>query len=89
MNDIAAKPQAAYARLLDLLRRLDAAKICYRLRSSRDDAISVDVTVPGQRWEIEFVQYGDDVQVEIERFISQGEIGDASLLESLFDEFSD
>lgn len=33
------------------------------------DSLLVSVTVPGERWEIEFF---DDGRVELERFVSQG-----------------
>jgi hypothetical protein len=78
-----------YRRILDLLRRLDEAKIAYKLRHSRDDALMIEVNVPGQRWEIEFVDYGDEVQVEVERFVSNGHIDDESMLDELFAKFSD
>jgi hypothetical protein len=75
--------------LLALLDRLKRAKIYYTLHHSRDDAIMVEVTVPGQRWEIELVDYGDEFQYEIERFASNGEIEDKTALDSLFACFSD
>jgi hypothetical protein len=75
--------------ILGLLRRLDEAKIAYKLRQSRDDALMIEVNVPGQRWEIEFVDYGDDVQIEVERFVSNGHIDDESALDELFTQFSD
>jgi len=79
----------AYRRFLDLLRQLQDAKIAYTLRHSRDDALMIQVNVPGERWEIEFVGYGDEVQVEIERFLSDGHIDDESALKELFAKFSD
>jgi hypothetical protein len=78
-----------YRELLELLRRLQEAKITYRLRQSRDEAVMIEVLVPGERWEIEFVDYGDEVHVEIERFRSDGHIDDESALEELFAKFSD
>ena len=75
--------------ILDLLRRLDEAKIAYELRHSRDDALMIEVAVPGQRWEIEFVDYDDEVQIEVERFVSNGHIDDESALDELFAKFSD
>jgi hypothetical protein len=78
-----------FRQFLDLLRRLQEAKIAYTLRQSRDDAIMIAVNVPGERWEIEFVDYGDEVQVEIERFRSDGHIDDESALQELFAKFSD
>ncbi|HXG10055.1 MAG TPA: hypothetical protein VNK04_09725 [Gemmataceae bacterium] len=74
--------------ILGLLRRLDEAKIAHRLNRCRDDAIMIEVDVPGERWEIEFVDYDDEVHVEIERFRSNGKIYDESILEKLFAEYS-
>jgi hypothetical protein len=68
--------------LLTLLQRLDKAKISYQLRHSRSDAIMVVAFAPGQYWEIEFLQDGD---IDIERFRSDGEIDDESVLQELFD----
>jgi hypothetical protein len=79
----------AFRSILDLLRRLDEARIAYQLRHSREDALMIEVIVPGQRWEIEFVDYGDEVQVEVERFVSNGHIDDESALDELFAKFSD
>jgi hypothetical protein len=78
-----------YSGLLALLRRLQEAKIASKLRHSRDDAVMMEVLVPGERWEIEYVDYGDEVHVEIERFRSDGHIDDESALEELFAKFSD
>jgi hypothetical protein len=74
--------------VLSLLRRLDEAKIAYRLNRVRDDALMIEVSVPGERWEIEFVSYGDEVRMEIERFRSNGRIEDESCLELLFHRYS-
>ena len=41
----------------------------------------VTTAIPGERWEIEFF---DDGRVEIERFVSSGEIEDMSSLDTLF-----
>lgn len=65
--------------ILDFLHRLDDAGIRYRLEHVRD-AIMVVVAVPGERWEIEFFADG---HVEVERFISNGEIEDAEALDRL------
>ena len=78
-----------YRELLELLGRLREAKIAHRLSQSRDDAIMIEVDVPGERWEIEFVDYGDEIHVEIERFRSGGHIEDESALRDLFAQFSD
>ncbi len=83
------KPQKTFHEVLKLLTQLEEAKIWFSLRHSRNDAITVDVNVPGQRWEIEFVDYGDEVHIEIERFVSNGHIDDESALTELFANFSD
>ncbi len=72
--------------ILDLINKIQTARIYCSLRSSREDAISLDVTVPGQRWEIDFLEDGS---TEIEIFTSDGTIYDESKLNDLFNEFSD
>lgn len=66
-------------KLLSFLEQLDKAKISYDLISVRD-AIMVVATVPGERWEVEF--FGDG-HVEVERFISTGNIEDENVLSPL------
>ena len=73
-----------YRAFLGLLKRLDRAKIAYRLFHVRDDAIMIEVVVPGERWEIELVDYGDEFQWEVECFRSNGAIDDESGIEHLF-----
>jgi hypothetical protein len=51
-------------RLLNFLNNLQARKIYYRLEHVRPDTLMVLVTVPGERWEIEFLAEGD-TQIEI------------------------
>ena len=66
--------------VLAFLERLDQAHIWYRLEHVRD-SLMVCVTVPGERWEIEFFADG---QIEVERFLRSGPIADASSLDALF-----
>ena len=62
----------------------------YRLNKVRENSIMVEIAVPGERWEVEFITYDDkEYVVEVERFISNGEIGNEKELDVLFDEFSD
>ena len=75
-----------FTRLLDLIQRLGAAEIPYRLSSLLPDAICVEVVSPGVHWEIEFMQHGG---IEVERYVSNGEIADESALEVLFQKFID
>jgi len=46
----------------------------------------IDVAVPGERWEIEFM---DDDTIQVEIFRSNGEIKGEAALEELFRKFSD
>jgi len=78
-----------YRVFLALLQRLDRARISYNLRHSRDEAVMIEVIVPGERWEIELADYGDEYQWEVERFRSNGTIEDESAIEELFANFSD
>ena len=68
------------------LGKLRAAKIAYRLRDTRDEAISVDVAVPGERWEVDFL---DDGSIEVEIFRSSGTLHDETKLDELFVRFGD
>jgi hypothetical protein len=73
-------------RLLGFLSELRRGKIYYRLSQHRDNAIMVEVTVPGERWEVEFL---DDGSVEAERFTSDGTIQDAAALDEILRKNSD
>ena len=73
-------------KLLDFLKQLRQKSISFCLDSVREESIMVIISVPGQRWEVEFM---DDGTIEIEKFLSNGEIFNESELESLFRQFSD
>lgn len=72
--------------LINFLNRLEESNIFYKLDKVRNEAIMVEITVPGQRWEVEFLEDG---AVEIEKFISDRDIYDANELDSIFKDFSD
>lgn len=72
--------------LIRFLNKLKENHIFYKLGKVRNEAIMVEVAVPGQRWEIEFMEDGT---VEVEKFISNGEIYDSKELKFLFENFSD
>lgn len=72
--------------MIRFLNKLEERSIYYRLNKIRNESIMIEVVVPGQRWEIEFMEDGT---VEIEKFISNGEIYSDKQLEVLFAEFSD
>jgi hypothetical protein len=68
------------------LRKLEEAHIHFTLTSVREGAVMVQVTVPGERWEVEFFP---DHEPEIEVFSSDGDVGGADLLDRLFKEHGD
>ena len=78
--------QSPFHTLTTFLKQLETANIHYTLASHRDDAIMVLVTVPGERWEIEF--FGDGA-IEVERFISNGEICGEETLHELLTRYAD
>jgi len=71
--------------LIDFLDRLEAAKIYYQLNKVRD-GIMVEIAVPGQRWEVEFMADGG---IEVEKFVSNSEIFGESEIDAFFETFSD
>ena len=72
--------------LNNFLNVLEDNKIFYRLSKIRRESVMVEVAVPGQRWEVEFM---DDGTVEIEKFFSEGTIHGSEELQVLIDNFSD
>jgi hypothetical protein len=75
-----------FHKLTAFLKQLEHGHIHYTLASYRDEAIMVCVTVPGERWEIEFL---GDGSVEVERFISNGEISGEEALSELLTRYVD
>ena len=75
-----------FDKFLAFLAKLEQGKISYTLAHHRDDAIMVSAAVPGERWEIEFL---DDGSIEVERFVSNGEIYGESALSELLAKYSD
>ena len=71
---------------ISFLNKLEENSIFYKLNKVRNEAIMIEVAVPGQRWEIEFLE---DDTVDIEKFISDKDMYDVYELETLFKEFSD
>lgn len=70
----------------EFLNILDKNSIYYKLNKTRPEGIMIEVAVPGQRWEIEFM---NDGTVEIEKFISDGLYYGEEELKNLLNEFSD
>lgn len=71
--------------LIEFLEKLEENKIFYKLSKIRE-SILVEIAAPGERWEIEFMKDGT---VEIEKFISTGQIFDGKEISVLFEKFSD
>ncbi|HHV65367.1 MAG TPA: hypothetical protein GXX46_09890 [Peptococcaceae bacterium] len=72
--------------LINFLNKLEEKSIYYSLNKTRDESLMIEVRVPGQRWEIEFLEDGT---VDIEKFISDGKMYDSNELDVLFTEFAD
>jgi hypothetical protein len=86
MND----KSSFFDNLLTFLEKLAANRIHYTISYHLPQAISVLITVPDERWEVDFHQDGD-IQIEAFRAytgVQSGEEGKA-LLEDLFHRFSD
>lgn len=72
--------------LLDLLSRLKDAGIYYDLSDPTEDAIMVEVSVPGEKWEIEVHRDG---RISVESFVSSHGVQGPERLDELFRRFSD
>lgn len=70
--------------MFDFLDLLESRKIYFTLSRIRDSVL-VEVSVPGERWEVEFFADGS---VQVEKFKSEGIIYDGSELNVLFAEHS-
>jgi len=71
-------------RLYEILRQLDDADIKFELAYNRDNAVSIMITVPGERWEIDVF---DEGAVEVERFVSGGVTETGDLIDTLVQKF--
>lgn len=70
--------------LFDLLLALDATRIHYTLARDRPDTVRVDVTLVGERVEVDVF---DDGHMEVSRFLgSEAVAGDLALIERLIAE---
>jgi hypothetical protein len=75
-----------FDKMMRFLDKLEQGKISYTLARHRDEALMVNVAVPGERWEIEFLRDGS---IEVERFISESEIYGEEALDELIAKYSD
>ena len=72
----------SYRHLLKFLSELEERGVAYTLGHFRKEALMISIAVPGERWEIEFL---DDGSVEVERFVSTGRIEHEEVFSELFD----
>jgi hypothetical protein len=69
-----------FIELMKFLTQLEQSGLSYTLGHYREDALLVSVAVPGERWEVEFLADGS---VEVEQFVSRGEIAGQEALTEL------
>lgn len=77
-----------FKELVSCLEHLEDKKIVYELNKIRE-GILVEVFTENRIWEIEYVIYPEDTQIEIEIFKSDGQIFDSSEIEVLFRDFGE
>lgn len=73
-------------KLLDFLNKLDEYGLAYTLEHNREESLSVLVSVPGERWEVE---YQADGEVAVDVFYSGSEQDDLEGEEALERLFAD
>lgn len=73
-------PANMFTSLLDLLDRLEAGNVFYRLRYAGHRNLYVDIDLPGGRWEVGFYEDGD---FDVEVFVSRQPVGGTELLPEL------
>ena len=66
--------------------KLKESKIFFELSAVRDGYLMVNISVPGQRWEVEF---SEDGSIEVEVFKSDGNILGENALDELLRKFRD
>lgn len=71
-----------FNKFLSFLNQLEQKKINYQIAHHREEAVMITVSIVGERWEIEFLDNGD---IEVEKFISNGEIEGEESLKELFE----
>ncbi len=74
------------SKLTEFLDRLDDSDFHYTLSSVTEDAVTVAVRTGDERWEFEFA---GDGEIEVEVFKSDGELGDESMIDELFERGDD
>ena len=69
-----------FKNLLEFLQNLENKGIYFKLNHIRN-SILVEIAIPGERWEVEFM---DDDTIEVEKFITEGVIHNQQALRDLF-----
>ena len=72
-------------RFIAFLNELENRKIYYRLAKHCDEYVVIEISVPGERWEVEF----SSNDVRIEKFKSDGTLYDEKEITTLFRDFLD
>ncbi len=75
-----------FAKLMEVIRALEAARIHYRVTYHRYDAVTIEATVPGERWEIDVLEDGG---VDFERFVSAGGVTGEAEMKQLVARFAE
>ena len=75
-------PTANPPKMDEFLTRLQEEHIHFHVDDYREESRTVEIAVPGERWEVDFFWDGG---VEIEIFRSNGEMKDETYLEQLFE----
>ena len=73
-------------RLWDTSERLKSAGIWHEIRGFRQDGVSILAHVPGEYWEIDFLEDG---KIDVEVFRTTGALDDESAIERLLSEHSE
>ena len=71
-----------FNKFLTFLNQLEQQKNNYQIQHHREEAVMITVSIVGERWEIEFLENGD---IEVEKFISNGEIEGEEALKEIFE----
>ena len=77
---------APFAKLMEIIRALEAAQIHFTVAYHRYDGVSINATVPGERWEIDVLEEGD---VDFERFVTSGGVKGETEMKQFITKFAE
>jgi hypothetical protein len=72
-----------FDQLVSFVNHLQAHRVPHSIAITRPDAVTVRIATPGTRWEVEFMSNDWPEAVQIERFVSSGEIAGPADLPAL------